>query len=205
MGELFVHNGVQNIFGIHLLHSHFIAPEDTVLLGIEAQLSDTSRACWTKPVPIAELANKAVHGHVFRLQSDKTLVPYELQEGEVDSKELAGKPKFFLEFANFLHCNNLADLVALQLLDSSQNNTRMELLIGPQATLMMDEKDLIGCEQPRITTGWSFHVGDDGIISCKGNDVYAEKKDTHQVFTDSKPLPTVEALKEVLRKEGLIA
>jgi hypothetical protein len=81
----------------------------------------------------------------------------------------------------------------------------MELLIGPQATLMVDEKDLIGFERPRVTTGWSFHVRDDGIISCKGNDVYAEKKDIHQVFTDSKPLPTVEVLKEALRKEGLIA
>jgi hypothetical protein len=138
-----------------------------VLLGIEAQLSDTSRACWTKPVPIAELAKKAVHGHVFRLQSDKTFVPYKLQEGEVDSKELATNPNFFLEFANLLHCNNLADLVALQLLDRSQDSTRMELLIGPQATLMVDEKDFIGFERLRITTGWSFHVGDDGIISCK--------------------------------------
>lgn len=105
------------------------------------------------------------------------------------------RPDFFQEFASFLHHNNLADLVALQLLDSPQNSTRMELLIGPQATLMVDEKDLIGFEPPRITTGWSlsFQVGDDGIISCKGNDVYAEKKNTHQVFTDSKPLPTVES------------
>ena len=176
-----------------------------MLLGIEAQLSDTSRACWTKPVPIAELASKAVHGHVFRLQSDNTFVPYELQEGEVYNKELATKSRFFLEFANFLHRNNLADLVALQLLDSSQNSTRMELLIGSQGTLVVDEKDLIGFGRPRVTTGWSFHVGDDGIISCKGNDVYAAKKNTHQVFTDSKPLPTVEALKEALHKEGLIA
>jgi hypothetical protein len=81
----------------------------------------------------------------------------------------------------------------------------MELLIGPQTTLMVDEKDLVGFERPHITTGWSFHVGDDGVISCKGNDVYAEKKDTHQVFTNSKPLPTVEVLKEALRKEWLIA
>lgn len=81
----------------------------------------------------------------------------------------------------------------------------MELLVGPQSTLMVDEKDLIGFDPPRLTTGWSFQVGNDGIISCKGNDVYASKKNTHAVFQDSKPLPTVEALKEALRGEGLIA
>jgi hypothetical protein len=69
---------------------------------------------------------------------------------------------------------------------------------------MVDEKDLIGFDPPRITTGWSFWVGNDGIISCKGNNVYAAKKNTHQVFTDSKPLPTVEALLEVLREKGFI-
>lgn len=37
LGELFVRHGVQDAFGIHLLHSHFIAPEGTVLLGTEAQ------------------------------------------------------------------------------------------------------------------------------------------------------------------------
>ena len=76
---------------------------------------------------------------------------------------------------------------------------------GAVRVWMVDEKDLIGFERPRITTGWSFHIGDDGIISYKGNDVYAEKKDTHQVFTDSKPLRTVVALREALHEEGLIA
>lgn len=81
----------------------------------------------------------------------------------------------------------------------------MELLLGRHDTLMVDERDLIGFDPPRITTGWSFHVGDDGIISCKGNDVYAEKKNTHQVFKDSKPLPTVEALMQALRGAGVMA
>ncbi|KKZ62098.1 hypothetical protein EMCG_03415 [[Emmonsia] crescens] len=205
LGELFVRNSVQDIFGVHLLHSHFIAPEGTVLLGIEAQLSERSSACWTKPVSVAELANKAVHGHVFRLQSDGMFVPYELHEGKVDAKAASTEPKFFQEFANFLRHNNLADLIALQLLDSSRNSTSMELLVGPQGTLMVDEKDLIGFDPPRITTGWSFKVGDDGVISCKGNDVYAAKKNTHGVFQDSKPLHTVEALMEALRGEGVIA
>jgi hypothetical protein len=44
---------------------------------------------------------------------------------------------------------------------------------GEQQTLMVDEKDLVGFDPPRITTGWSFHVGGDGANSCKGSNVYA--------------------------------
>jgi hypothetical protein len=123
----------------------------------------------------------------------------------VDAKVPSIKPAFFQELAAFLHRNSLADLVALQLLTGSESRTKMELLVGPQATLMVHEKDLIGFDPPRITTGWTFRVGNDGIISCKGGDVYAAKKNTHQVFQDSKPLPTVEALLEALRGEGIIA
>lgn len=177
-----------------------------MLLGVEVELSEKTRACWTKPVPVAELANKAVHGHVFRLQPDGTFVPYELQEGEVDAKIASINGGFFQDFAGFLRDNNLADLVALQVLDGDQHGpTKTELLVGPQSTLMVDQEDLIGFEPARITTGWSFHVAEDGIISCKGDNVYAAKKHTHAVFQDSKPLPTVEALREALRDEGVIA
>ncbi|KND86140.1 hypothetical protein TOPH_09238 [Tolypocladium ophioglossoides CBS 100239] len=205
LGELFVRHSAHNIFGIHLLHSHFAAPEGTVLFGVQFQVSGASQACWTKPVPAAELATESIHGHVFRLQSDGTFVPYEFHEGEASSEAAHTGPAFFRELAEFLHCSNLAGLIALQLLDGPRDKTNMELLAGPQSTVMMDEKDLIGFSPPRITTGWSFTVGDDGIICCKGNDVYSAKKNTQQVFQDSKPLPTVEALKEALRAEGVIA
>ncbi|PKS11380.1 hypothetical protein jhhlp_003142 [Lomentospora prolificans] len=102
LGELFVRHGVQDVFGVHLLHGHFIAPEGTVLLGTEAKLSEQSSACWTKPVLMAELASKAVHGHVFRLLSNGTFVPYELQEGEISSKAASTAPEFFQELALLL-------------------------------------------------------------------------------------------------------
>jgi hypothetical protein len=78
LGGLFVRHDAQDVFGIYLLHNHFVAPEGTVLLGIEAQLSESSTVCWTKPVPAPQLADKAVHGHTFSLQADGTFVPYEL-------------------------------------------------------------------------------------------------------------------------------
>ncbi|KAI0202829.1 hypothetical protein F4808DRAFT_467985 [Astrocystis sublimbata] len=162
-------------------------PEGNVLYGVQVQVSGNSESCWTKPVPAKELATKPIHGHVFHLQPNGAFVPYEFQEGETPSKATKIPKAFFQELAEFLHQNNLAGLV------------------GPQSTLMMDTKDVLGLEPAQMTTGWLFRVGEDGVISCKGNDIYAPKKNTHGVFQDSKPLPTVEALKEALLQEGVIA
>ncbi|KPM41997.1 hypothetical protein AK830_g4581 [Neonectria ditissima] len=205
LGELFVRHDVHEIFGIHLLHAHFHVPEGNVLYGIQAQVSGNSESCWTKPVPVDELAAKPMHGHVFHLQPNGAFVPYEFQEGEVPYNAVQAPKAFFRELAEFLHFNNLAGLVALQLLDGPRDRTNTELLVGPQSTLMMDTKDVFGLDPVQITTGWFFQVGEDGIISCKSSDVYAPKKNTHGVFQDSKPLPTLEALKEALFHEGIIA
>ncbi|EXL39780.1 hypothetical protein FOCG_17632 [Fusarium oxysporum f. sp. radicis-lycopersici 26381] len=205
LGELFVRHDAHDAFGIHLLHAHFQVPEGNVLYGIQVQVSGNSESCWTKPVPAKELATKPIHGHVFHLQPNGAFVPYEFQEGEAPSKAAKVPKAFFQELAEFLHLNSLAGLVALQLLDGPRDRTKTELLVGPQGTLMMDTKDVLGFEPAQITTGWFFQVGEDGVISCKGNDVYAAKKNTHGVFQDSKPLPTLEALKAALLQEGIIA
>ena len=112
---------------------------------------------------------------------------------------------FFQELAEFLQLNNLTGLVALQVLDGPKDQTNTELLVGSQSTLMMNTKEVLGFGPAQITTGWSFQVGEGGIISCKGNDIYAPKKNTHGVFQDSKLLPTLEELKAVLLQEGIIA
>lgn len=203
VGEIFVRHRAQGTFGIHLLHGHFTAPEGTVVLGVQVPMTNTTQACWTKPVPAAELITKPVHGHVFCLQSDRSFVAYEFHEGEASSKGENIGPAFFRDFADFLYRNDLADLLALELLDSPQDHVQKELQVGPQSTVLFHEKDVIGLSPSTITTGWSFKVGDDGIISCKGGTVYSPKKDTHAVFVDSKPL-TVEALKKALRGEGII-
>lgn len=205
LGELFVRHEAHDTFGIHLLHTHFLVPEGCVLYGTQVQVSGNSESCWTKPVSVKELATKPIHGHVFHLQPNGTFVPYEFQEGEPPSKLASVSSAFFQDLAEFLHLNNLADLVALQLLDGPRERTYTELLVGPQSTLMMDTKDVLGFEPAKITTGWLFQVGNDGVISCKGNNVYAAKKNTHGVFQDSKPLTTLEALKAALFQEGIIA
>jgi hypothetical protein len=205
LGEVFVRHGAQDIFGIHLLHSHFTAPQGTALLGVDFPMTDKTQACWTKPVPAEEMMAKPLHGHVFCVQPDGALIAYEFHEGKADFNEESVQPAFFREFAEFLQHNHLASLLALELLDGHRDHTKTELQVGPLATVNFHENDVFGLDPQSITTGWSFQVGDDGIISCKGGNVYAAKKNTHQVFTDSKPLPTVEALKDALRAQGIIA
>ncbi|EGC40661.1 conserved hypothetical protein [Histoplasma capsulatum var. duboisii H88] len=204
VGEIFVRHRAQGIFGIHLLHGQFTAPRGTVLLGVEFPITNTTQACWTKLVPAEELMAKPVYGHVFRLQSEGTFVTYGFHEGEAAFKGENIGPAFFEEFADFLHRNSLAGLLALELLNGPQDHIQKELQVGPQATVLFHENDVIGLSPSTITTGWSFKVGDDGIISCKGGTVYSPKNNTHGVFVDGKPL-TVESLKKALRDEKIIA
>lgn len=139
---------------------------------------------------MTELASMPLHGHVFRLQPDGSFFPYEFHVGEPGFQENTVRPVFFKELAGFLQSNHLSDLLALQFLDHPGDKTSFEFEAGTQATVMINEDDLLTVSQSRTTTGWYFKVGDDGVISCKGGDVYApQKNNTHKVFRDSKPLP----------------
>ncbi|KAK4186182.1 hypothetical protein QBC35DRAFT_516392 [Podospora australis] len=173
VGELFVRHRAHDVFGIHLIHSHFTAPQSTILLGTQLSMTDKTEACWTKPVQPA----------------DGSFVLYEFHENTGDScntkADMVG-PAFFHEFADFLRANHLTNLIALEVLDAGDKEVRqMALQVGPSP----------------------LFIGNDGIITCSGGTVYAPKKNNiaHQVFVDSKPLPTVEALKLALCSEGIIA
>ncbi|RMJ09000.1 hypothetical protein CDV36_011393 [Fusarium kuroshium] len=156
LGELFVRHGAHDAFGIHLLHAHFQVPRGHVLYGTQVHISGNYESCWTKPVLAKDLVTKPIHGHVFRLQPNGAFIPYEFQEGEAPSKAAKVPRAFFRELAELLHLKSLAGLVALQLLDGPRDRTNTELLVGPQGTLMMDTKDVLGLAPAQITTGWFF-------------------------------------------------
>lgn len=169
-------------------------------------MTSATKAYWTKPVAVAELKVDSIHGHVFHLSSNGTFVAYEFKERNVPSKAVTVDTIFFQDFADLLHDNKLAGLVALQVLDTCQESTKIEFEVGPQGIVMLDEKDVLQLGLTRMTTGWSFGVGDDGIISCTGNGTHAPKTNaSHQVFVDTKPIPDVDALKTALREEGVVA
>lgn len=149
-------------------------------------------------MPADELVTKSIHSHMFHLQPDSTFIPYKFQKGKPSIKATKVPKIFFQELAGFLHLNNLVGLITLQLLDGTSNGIITKLLIGPQSTLIINIKDVLGFKTAKITTGWVFRVGEDGIISCKGNSVYAAKKFTYTVFVDGKFLQSLEELKAVL-------
>ncbi|KAI0974132.1 hypothetical protein F4678DRAFT_424718 [Xylaria arbuscula] len=153
VGEIFVRHGAQSTFGIHLLHGHFTAPEGTALLGIQVPMTNTTQACWTKPVSVTELTSKSVHGHVFRGQADSSFIAYEFHEGEVSLKAEDIDLAFFRDFTDFLNRNGLANLLAFELLDGPQDHIEKEFQVGPQATVLFHEKDVIGLNSSTITTG----------------------------------------------------
>ncbi|KAG7126050.1 hypothetical protein HYQ46_012595 [Verticillium longisporum] len=101
-------------------------------------------------------------------------LPHPEEQPEISDTMLkASDGSFVAEFADFLRRNNLADLLALELLDGPQNNIQKELQVGPQATVLFHEEDVIGLSLPTITTGWSFKLGDDGIISYRKSEGFS--------------------------------
>ena len=80
----------------------------------------------------------------------------------------------------------------------------LEFIFSEEAMAILREQDVNHGGIYRIT-GWSFERGGDGIISVKGGESYAKTiRGTHQVFTGTKPLTNVEAVKDVLREKGII-
>lgn len=103
-------------------------------------MTDMTEACWTKTVSVAELAAKPIHGHVFRLQPDGSFVVYEFHEGEARLNDENIRSAPFQDFADFLHRNGPAGLLALEVLDSPQDHAKMELQVGPQGTVLFYKK-----------------------------------------------------------------
>jgi len=80
----------------------------------------------------------------------------------------------------------------------------LEFVLGEQGTAMLRAQDLNhrGIYQ---VTGCSFSQDGDGMISVSGGESHATTtKGTHQVFTSGKSLPTIDAVKNLLRKEAII-
>lgn len=115
-------------------------------------------------------------------------------------------PSFFAQLAQYLHSNNLAGVLGLQVLDhrAASSGEKLEFVLGEQGTAMLRAQDVNHGGIYR-NTGWSFRQDEDGIISVNGGESHAKTtKGTDQVFISGQPLPTIEAVKNVLRTEGII-
>jgi len=129
------------------------------------------------------------------------LIAYEYREGPpCDVTDI--NPAFFDDVVKYLQMNNLATLIGLQVLQTP-TKPMVEFVLQDTCTVMLYDSDASYGKIYRIT-GWSTG-GEDGIVSFSGQESHAgTTRGTHQVFTNGKPLPTIEALKDFLREEKLI-
>lgn len=199
LAEVFERYNVQAKFGLHLIHRHLHLQDDTIMLGHSIE---EPSGCWTKPTDLCHITPEDIHGHVFRISGDGHLVAYECRDGRpVDFESV--NPAFFHEFIYYLRTKGLTNVLGLQVLDKEPWKEMVEIVLQDSGTVMLNAESVkIGSKYK--VTGWVTRVGD-GMVTFKGGESHATTtKGTHQVFVDGKPLPTIDALRELLREEGII-
>lgn len=199
LGSIFVRHGVSHLYGLHLIHSHTKLPSSSIMFG--HAITEPS-GYWNKPTPASSLVLGNARGHVFKLIGKHQFSPYEFVEEK--PREVPDTiSTFIVELADCLCKFSLQDMLGLQILSFPPHTDMLEFDLSDSGTVMLQAKDAKSGGSFR-TTGWSF-VSHDGIISAKGQDVHAKTtRDTHRVFTGSKPLPDIESLKNALRFEDIL-
>ena len=77
LGQLFVDYHIENIFGLALLHNHFLLEEGEILLGT-GSLSDEQQKVISQPIKNDKLTSP-VQGSNWRITPDNSYVPYEFR------------------------------------------------------------------------------------------------------------------------------
>jgi hypothetical protein len=157
---------------------------------------------WARVTKISTVNLSNVHGHIFVL-TDHGFHPYEYQTGPMP--DLSRVDKAFLpELTDYLNRNNLAKLIGLQVVDD--NPAQLLEFILPQATVMLDESNLIGCT-PTRQTGWKFRYENGEPRACKANESHGRTATTHEVYNEGQPHPkleTIQHLKVALANAGIV-
>ena len=203
LAQLFLRHNVDSIFGLHLVHGHLRIDSATVMLG--STFRDDSSVYWTKPIPCTDVLAKNLHGHIYMISADNSLVAYEYRVGSPPDDVDEIDPAFFIEFINYLLSNKLEGILGLQILEhgSDTQSQRREFIFTGQGTIMLREEDVINAYISRVT-GWSAERSIDGTVSMKGIETHASVPGgPHQRFSDGKLLEDIDALKSLLQ-DGII-
>ncbi|KAI0526428.1 hypothetical protein F5B22DRAFT_585712 [Xylaria bambusicola] len=190
------HYGVQNKFGIHLIHGHLQLESDKIMLGTALT---SVRGCWTKPTSINHINLAEIHGHIFKLTPKGELQAYEYREGSVmDLSDVDAA--FFHELTEYLKTNNLVDLLGVQVLGKEIPEMMCEFVLQDNGTVMLDSRDVKGWS-PYRTTGFFYAPG---MTSLSGGEKHAKKTNgNHQVFVDGK-IGKEDPLMDVLRAQDIV-
>lgn len=201
--RLILANGVEDKFGVHLIHGHLQLGKGEVMFGKPLTSRDV-RGVWTRPTTDLDLNN--VHGHIFTLNLDGQFTAYEYHEGPLPVMN-PNDNIFVSQFGAFLQNHGLADLLGLQVLAGHGVKKMQEFDLSgssSEGVVMLDAEDTKVDEVYRVT-GWSVKTDKStGVTELKGNDVHsAMQNGNHKIFQDSK-LTDEKSLLKVLKRENVI-
>ncbi|EQK99220.1 hypothetical protein G6O67_007855 [Ophiocordyceps sinensis] len=199
--EMIVSHNVQEKFGIHLVHGHLHVDQGQVMHGTAMT---RLRGCWTRPTDISGLDFGNMHGHIFALSSNGQFQAYEYRQGD-PSPMSHNDNAFIVALEVYMQKHDLLSLIGLQVLNEDKDKQLQEFVLGDNnGTVMLDAKDTKIKESYRVT-GFVVETNESGVIELKGKETHTPTiRQTHQVFTDGKPLPDEESLMDVLRANGVI-
>jgi hypothetical protein len=178
LGKTFRKYDVHKRFGLHLLHRHFDLPEGCIMLksNVDTDISLTT-------ITHLDLIEQSpIRGVLYFLNDAGSFQAYEFEHG--DALDISST--FLEELSEILHKFKMEKVIALDtgaVHASRDNFPNFEYVVGDTATVTVrvDKK----VESHHRQTGFTF-LENEGEILHQFGEVYAEKKNTHQVFYDAK-------------------
>jgi len=199
--EIIVRYHVQEKFGIHLVHGHLQVDQGKIMHG----MSMTSlRGCWTRPTDISRLDVGNMHGHIFALSRNGEFQAYEYRQGPPPIMS-PNDDAFVVALKAYLRKHGLESLIGLQVLNEHKDKQLQEFVLGDNNGAVMLDADDTKITQSYRVTGYVVETDESGFTELKGNETHTPTiRQTHQVFTDGKPLPDERSLMNALRADGVI-
>lgn len=175
--QLFLDHGVQERFGVILLHKH---------LDMEPTERLVECGCTSSPWDVGDATSPVVNKYEgtivprsFRLM-DGSFVPYEfgyLHEGQHPASEEDSDAHFLQEFGRFLGEHQLDRVIGLRDLDQHDPKLNVEVTEG-RANIMMPRGSVP--ESQLIPAVWTFGLGEDDSCKCRGYCYYRGSDHTGQ-------------------------
>lgn len=199
--KIIVSHGVQEKFGIHLVHGHLQVDQGKVMHGTAMT---SLRGCWTRPTDISGLDVGNMHGHIFALSPSGQFQAYEYRQGGPPLMS-PNDNAFVVALRAYLQKDGLGSLIGLQVLNEDKDKHLQEFVLGDSnGAVMLEAEDTNITESYRVT-GYMMETDETGVTELKGKETHTPTiRQTHQVFTDGKPLPDEKSLMDALRADGVI-
>lgn len=167
LGDIIRKHGLEDHFGLHLVHRHFAIPDEHVLASVL-----TNDGCEVHvPVPKSQLG-ESFEGVHFMLTPEGQYRPFEFapkskrKDGiQQQQEDVTPDPESFLtEFTARLRQMQLADTIALTIADKQSQRE----VVGDAWTVHYHcEESTAACRAARtIATGWRCERGVPGVIEC---------------------------------------